>query len=852
MKKILVLVGCFLLVFGISFGQKKGRNISVQTNSSVSFQIENATSFSDGRKVWLGWQTKNESEILGYNIYRANGISMKKKQVNASIIAGSVMSSNGRISEKDYSFIDSEGNLNSVYYIESIDIHGKRTGFPPIYPQFTNDTNNFKGDNLNANVRIEKSETIVPPDADIQNTTNSLMTAEDTQHWVAAQPGVKIVVNREGFYRVTKSALQSAGFNIASNEANWQLYADGIEQAILVNANDIEFYGRGIDTISTDKRVYYLVLGTTAGKRITPINRKQIRGYNLGQGFDNSIEFKDKLSYASGILNGDDDNYFGKIVIGSASTPTPTDMVLNIPGVSQYAEKNSVEINIQPLTDGAHSVKVNFNGQQIGTVTGQDKVAIRQEIGLPVEMMNSGNNTLQLVALGGSNDIDIVISVKVNYKRKYEASQNQLNFYTPLYQKTQIDGFTSSNIRIFDISDITNPRLINSTQISQNGATYSAILPSNRINPMYAVEESGIKSPVSITANTPSTLSAGSRNANMIIITHSAFEAQANTWKTYRQNQGLSVEVVNIDDIFDEFNFGYTQPDGIRTFLQYAYNNWQNVKYVLILGDATYDYRGYSNNPFANYVPTRLVDTVYIETGSDETLADFNNDGLAEIAVGRIPVRDTASLTTVFNKITGFENGVLNGLVNRGSLFVSDEPNGYDFQSISQRISSELPTNIPKSFTYKPDPNSRTDTLNNLNQGKFTVNWSGHGNTAVWSANTFVNKTDMAALINSNYTIFTLLTCLNGYFVDSSANDVFAEVALKNPNGGAAAVWASAGLTTADVQEVMARRFYYLLGNDPNFVRIGDIIRDAKTTIPFGRDVRLTWSLLGDPAMKVR
>nr|MCU0240180.1 C25 family cysteine peptidase [Pyrinomonadaceae bacterium] len=98
----------------------------------------------------------------------------------------------------------------------------------------------------------------------------------------------------------------------------------------------------------------------------------------------------------------------------------------------------------------------------------------------------------------------------------------------------------------------------------------------------------------------------------------------------------------------------------------------------------------------------------------------------------------------------------------------------------------------------------------------------------------------------------TLLTCLNGYYVDPTANDVFAEVALKNPNGGASAVWASSGLTTADIQEVMAKRFYYLIGNDPNFVRIGDLIKDSKTTIPFGRDVRLTWSFLGDPSMKVK
>jgi hypothetical protein len=94
-----------------------------------------------------------------------------------------------------------------------------------------------------------------------------------------------------------------------------------------------------------------------------------------------------------------------------------------------------------------------------------------------------------------------------------------------------------------------------------------------------------------------------------------------------------------------------------------------------------------------------------------------------------------------------------------------------------------------------------------------------------------------------------MLTCLNGYFVQP--NDSLSEVLIKNPNGGAAATWASSGLTTPDVQEQMATRFFSQLGAG-NITRIGDLIKDAKTAITFGRDVRLSWVLLGDPAMKVR
>ena len=96
--------------------------------------------------------------------------------------------------------------------------------------------------------------------------------------------------------------------------------------------------------------------------------------------------------------------------------------------------------------------------------------------------------------------------------------------------------------------------------------------------------------------------------------------------------------------------------NAIRDFLQYAEDNWQTPpQYVLVLGDAHYDFRNYENGGNNNYVPTKMVDTVYMETGSDEALADFDDDGLAEIPIGRIPARDAATVTLAYNKTTSFE-----------------------------------------------------------------------------------------------------------------------------------------------------------------------------------------------------
>jgi hypothetical protein len=95
-----------------------------------------------------------------------------------------------------------------------------------------------------------------------------------------------------------------------------------------------------------------------------------------------------------------------------------------------------------------------------------------------------------------------------------------------------------------------------------------------------------------------------------------------------------------------------------------------------------------------------------------------------------------------------------------------------------------------------------------------------------------------------------MLTCLNGYFILPTTNSL-AENLLHTTNGGAVAAWASAGKTTPDIQELMATRFFLKLG-EGQIPRLGDLIRDAKSVIPGGSDVRLSWNLLGDPMLKVR
>jgi hypothetical protein len=92
------------------------------------------------------------------------------------------------------------------------------------------------------------------------------------------------------------------------------------------------------------------------------------------------------------------------------------------------------------------------------------------------------------------------------------------------------------------------------------------------------------------------------------------------------------------------------------------------------------------------------------------------------------------------------------------------------------------------------------------------------------------------------------MTCLDGYFADPSLDSL--GEALLAANGGAAAVWASTGLTEMAPQAVMNLEAVTKLFQTSPAPRLGDAIRAAlaTTTDP---DVRATWVLLGDPSTKV-
>ena len=873
-------------------------SVAAQTAPDAShIELQSSQAATDGRAgVLIQWQTSSEVGNMGFRVYRRDND--RDVQLTRNLIAGSAIiagrGNNALKAGNSYSFYDRKGTPNSLYVIESLDVNGATQTFT-VKPNYDVNFRRLVADRAKSNPgeaqagrNVLESQFVAPVEVNATGgnseiggqPTASTVQDSDKQRFVAGQPGLKFGVKKNGLYRVTLNQLQTAGFNVAAPAANWQLYADGIEQSIILTGTQsdgtlgangyLEFYGTGLDTPFSDTHVYYLIAGSAPGKRILPLLTRGFTSKAAAASYSVTSQRKDRTSpYLAGILNGEAENYFGDLVYNAA-----TDVSVSTTYIDRTAATANVEVVVQGYSNNNHNVSVSLKTASgyttLGTLTGIGTQSMRGVFAVPISQLTDDTNTIRLTS-GAGNDFSFVDYVNVNYQRRFVAAGNQLSFTTVYNYASKVENFTDSSIRVFDVSDPNNTRTVKTNVDSSNG-TYSVNIASSRPRNMLAVANSAVLTPASITFNNSSSVYSTASNKDLVIVTYKDWKTQANDLAAYRRAQGLSVEVVDVEDIFDEFSFGVVNPHGIKDFFRTV-----TPRYALLIGDASHDARGYTGT-YNNFIPSMPFDSVYGEVSSDEGLGDCldsNNqpgiNNVAEFPIGRISIRNAAQAQSVIDKIKRFEQNLPANPYSRGILFVNDDFIDYDFYQSNQSFKNQMPSGTTTvDFQRNGATNStaapvRTNLVNEISKGYFIVNYTGHGSINAWtSASILRTPAETGSLTNTGQanaapsSIFVLLTCLNGAFADEY-NDSLAE-GLSKANGGGAAVWSSSGLTIADSQDIMAKRFYKLLAAANSGARIGDLMHQAKDPnvvinpegTVYDPDVRASWILFGDPTMKVR
>jgi hypothetical protein len=353
-----------------------------------------------------------------------------------------------------------------------------------------------------------------------------------------------------------------------------------------------------------------------------------------------------------------------------------------------------------------------------------------------------------------------------------------------------------------------------------------------------------------VEANVPSSLHS-TNGADMIVIVHPALRAAVEPLRQLRTAQGLSVLVASVDDLFDEYGYGDKDPAALRTFLE-ATRHWTKVpRYVLLVGDATFDPRNYLGLGDFDLVPTKLVLTAEMKTASDAWFTDFNDDGAANVAIGRLPARTLAEAQVEIGKIVAYENAPA-GTWSKSALLVSDGDSSFGFDTMNAAVAGLLPAGTSVSSIDVASTGvtaARSSLLAQLDAGALLVNFVGHGSVDVWTSAGLFAGSDAKALTNGDRLPFVVaMTCLNGYFHDVYTTSL-AEELLAAPKGGAVGVFASTALTDANSQTIANQELIRALFAGHATLGEAAIAAQQRATDP---NVRRTFLLFGDPAMRLK
>jgi len=606
----------------------------------------------------------------------------------------------------------------------------------------------------------------------------------------------------------------------------------------------IEFYAIGTDSPFTSTRTYVLVGGAT---RVQRIGSSGGTGTQLADtSFPHAVESRERFIYFSTLRNGETENFFGDVV-----SSVPLDQQVTVSNLAAAGGTATIAVSLQGVIKSSHQVEVRLNDQLLGTVSFADQGNASASYSVPASSLVEGANTVRFTAVGGPTDISLVDTVRITYPHAFRADGDALRFVVPAGRRVTVDGFSSAAVRVLDVTNPANPvELVTTVAASGAGFAASSVAPGSGQRVLYAFEASQAAAPAGIRVDRPSSLKDRSRRADLVILTDRALASSLDPLVALRRSQGLAVEVVDVEDVYDEFSFGQKHPDSIKAFLDYARTSWSTrPRFVIFAGEASYDPKDYFGVGASDLVPTRLIDTNLMEAASDDWFADFNDDGLAELAVGRLPVRTASESAALVSKIVRYETSQPSNAV----TLVSDFSDTTGFASAAAALVPLVPTGyvLTEIERGQQDPAAtKQQLIDAFNSGQTLVSYHGHGSVDLWRGLLLTGEDAQLLTNDDRPAVVVAMTCLNGYFFEPRL-ECLGE-ALLEAKGGAAAVWASSGMTLPEDQFRLNASFFGLVFNvNSPSITLGQAATRAKATVN-DVDVRRTWILFGDPSMRLR
>ena len=468
----------------------------------------------------------------------------------------------------------------------------------------------------------------------------------------------------------------------------------------------------------------------------------------------------------------------------------------------------------------------------------------------------------------------IQLNYRKNITQQYDqvrlSDMNSLDFSTAAFR------VPDSGFEYWDVSDIENARIISPDQ------GFLGYEVQGSLKSFYMVKSGQYLQPGTETSLVENQNIHAIERADLIIIYPEEFKEAADRLASHRRNHSnYVVETVEINKLYNEFSSGRLDPTSIRDFSRMLSQRDTDFKYLLLIGDATYDYRRIIQDiEDHNFVPAYETDESLDPINgfpSDDyyvLLSDGEGDdlrGAIDVAVGRLPVTTPEMANAVVDKIISYD-------INRDALgdwrlkiaFAADdedtnlhvrqadslaedvESNDSDYNQTKIYFDTYVQESTPGGDRY-PGASEAINTA--MQNGTLVMNYMGHGGPKGWAQERVLKIADIETWNNPDrLPILITATCsFTGY--DDPSIISAGEAAIQKANGGVLALFTTVRAVYASENERLAQAVFKEIFKkvDGQAQTLGDIIKDAKNKNADSNNILndRKFSLIGDPSQKI-
>ena len=377
----------------------------------------------------------------------------------------------------------------------------------------------------------------------------------------------------------------------------------------------------------------------------------------------------------------------------------------------------------------------------------------------------------------------------------------------------------------------------------------------------------------------------GMQVPDFLIITTDAYLDQANRLADlHRAVDGIDVAVVTQEQVFNEFSSGTRDAMAYRLMCKMLYDRDSNkFKNLLLFGTGSFD-----NRELMGQHPDDLL--TYQSDNSNVENTSFTSDdffGLLDdnsgtsvtgdklrIGVGRITCTDAEEARSDVDKIVEYYANPDYGVWRNNTLVMSDSPDQgiymFQGQGYQNQIDNDLNTGMhvntvhnsmyPRStmeptFVVKRKTATEAKRMmsNYLKAGTYFASYVGHaGPSSFTKQNRMWITGDVARTIYPHYPIFTTVCCDVAHF-DNDTRGI-AELMFHKRDGGAIALLTSSRMVYSSHNDRLNQFFINALFSYDNkgvMPTLGEAYKESKLGFTSANANKMSFFLLGDPAMKV-